>query len=77
MLLLSYNRWVKDPSRPSAETDVPKFILDGILTCNHNILLSLTWFNRLQTTVEPFLSTATIKQSPLLNNHSQVYPGHI
>ena len=38
MLLLSYIRWAKDPSRPPAETDVPKFLLDAILGTIHKIL---------------------------------------
>ena len=31
MSLLSYIRWTKDPSRPSSETDVSKFLLDATL----------------------------------------------
>ena len=31
MLLLSYIRWAKDPTRPPTEIKVPKFILDATL----------------------------------------------
>ena len=30
MLLLSYIRWAKDPSRPPTQTDVPKCLLDEV-----------------------------------------------